>query len=353
MEVLALAVLFAVMQASPPVPRKTPNNPAQTTTQVKSKGTSSQAEPLPAPAKADGSGPAKADSGLQHPEDEQHTVGISKLPPVTVTPAKRDWADWAYWGFNFLLVAVGGFQVYLLFRTLHAVNRQAEETGRQVEVTAGQLRAMNEQITEMSVQSGILKESVQVSRDAAKAAQDGANAAKESADATRDSVEAFISKERARLRIVVLPFDSNTSPITTFVKYRVDFHGNADAFISASAAYALITSSKIPDIDDERAEIFKIALPDVIGPNTDMVTMHMVHAYSDEIVLPIALLVDVINKARAFLHFYAFIKYRTLDDDRETRVCQTWEVNPAVNALAGSSADHWKKSGPPGANRDT
>jgi hypothetical protein len=104
MKLLALTVLLAIMQTVPPVPRKTADNPAQTT-----------------PAKADSSGAAKADSGEQHPEDAQHTVGISKLPPVSVT---RDWADWGIWVFSGLLVVVGFLQVWLLFRTWKTINKQ-------------------------------------------------------------------------------------------------------------------------------------------------------------------------------------------------------------------------------------
>ncbi len=117
MKIIALAVLLAVVQANLPTPRKAPDNTTQAPAQVKSKGDTSQAKPLPAqlPVETDSNRPAKGDSTEQHSENTQHTVGISKLPPVTATPTKRDWADWAYWGFNLLLVAVGGFQVYLLF----------------------------------------------------------------------------------------------------------------------------------------------------------------------------------------------------------------------------------------------
>src|SRR5690242_17581501 len=39
------------------------------------------------------------------------SIRISKLPVVTVSPPKRDWADWGYWAFNLLLVIVGILQV--------------------------------------------------------------------------------------------------------------------------------------------------------------------------------------------------------------------------------------------------
>lgn len=51
---------------------------------------------------------------------------ISEVPPVSVLPAKRDWADWSYLGFNFLLVVVGSLQVWLLLRTWKTIDRQAD-----------------------------------------------------------------------------------------------------------------------------------------------------------------------------------------------------------------------------------
>ena len=270
--------------------------------------------------------------------------------------------------FTELLVVVGFLQFFALVgqvviycRQAKIMARQAHEMKRSRSYMRLQWKAMGVQaghmegqLAQMSVQSGILQESVGVARAAAKAAQDGANAAKASADATRDSVETFISKERARLRITPLPFKPDFSTVTTFVQYSICFYGNADAFISQSAAYAIVSPFKAPNIDDERARIFKIGLPDVISSATDLSPRHMVFAYRDEMEqLPFDLLVAAINEARAFVHFYAFIKYRTLDTDRETRVCLTWEVNPAINALIGKPVDHWEKSGAAEANRET
>jgi outer membrane murein-binding lipoprotein Lpp len=265
-------------------------------------------------------------------------------PKWLATSAPAEWA--------LVIVGLGG--VIAAYFTLRAIRDQSEQMGRQVEAALWQVKSMGQQVTEMTAQTVLLENSVAVARDAAKAAQDGANAAKESADATRDSVETFISKERARLRITALPFDSNFSTASTFVQYRVSFYGIANAFISQSAAYAVITTSKIPEITDEHAAIFRIPLPDVVTSAPDLETLHMIHAYRDELnQLSFKLTVDAINEARAFVHFYAFIKYRTLDTDRETRVCLTWVVNPAVNALAGDSFNYWKNSGLPDANRET
>jgi hypothetical protein len=149
MKIIALTVLLAVVQAPPPVPRKAANNSAQTATQIKSKSASDQAEPLPAPApvKTDGNSTTKTDSDEQHPQDEEHTVGISKLPPVTVNPPKRDWADWGYWAFSGLLVIVGGLQVWLLLATLGAIRRQGDQMEHQTNALRRQGISMRRQTT--------------------------------------------------------------------------------------------------------------------------------------------------------------------------------------------------------------
>jgi len=133
MKLIALTVLLSIMQAAPPVPRKTADNPAQATTNVKRKSASDRdnSAPVPSPAKADGNGPAKTNSGEQHPENTEHSVSVSKLPPVTLNPSKRDVADWGYWAFTLLLVVVGFLQMLLLWRTLGAIRRQADSMERQ------------------------------------------------------------------------------------------------------------------------------------------------------------------------------------------------------------------------------
>jgi hypothetical protein len=72
--------------------------------------------------------------GSRHTEDAEHTVGISKLPPVTVNPTKRDLADWGYWAFNLLLVLVGIAQVLLLRGTLKVIGRQTDIMDRQLSI---------------------------------------------------------------------------------------------------------------------------------------------------------------------------------------------------------------------------
>src|SRR5439155_22591790 len=49
--------------------------------------------------------------------DKRQDIRVVELPPVSV---RRDVADWGYWAFSGLLVAVGVLQVWLLRGTLKA-----------------------------------------------------------------------------------------------------------------------------------------------------------------------------------------------------------------------------------------
>jgi hypothetical protein len=107
---------------------------------------------------------------------EPYIVNVGKIPAVTVTPPKRDWADWGYWIFSALLVVVGSFQVGLLWRTLGAIRTQASLMERQAEAN---------------------EETVAATRDNAIAAKDGAEAAKANAEAAKASANFLINTERA------------------------------------------------------------------------------------------------------------------------------------------------------------
>jgi hypothetical protein len=147
-KLFVLTMLLAVMQAAPPVPRKTADNPTKTSSYVKNhSGSDQKPSAQPRPLVQPNESPAsKRDTNQQGRKDAEQTVGISKLPPVSVT---RNWADWGYWGFAGLLVVVGFFQVLLLGRqasimaqqsilseeTLGAIKRQADIMERQTTAT--------------------------------------------------------------------------------------------------------------------------------------------------------------------------------------------------------------------------
>lgn len=195
MKNVALAVLLIVMQTAPPVPRKTPGNSAQAPKNWKQQGNNDQSKipHQPSSVETNGSGESKTDGHEQIQKNTDVPVFISKLPTVSVT---KDWADWGVWVFSLMLVIVGFLQVCLLWGTLNAIRRQADDMTRQVDLAFGQLRAMHEQIAEMSVQTDVLERSVDV-------AKESAEAAKKSADAALLNAQVVINSERPWLFIKI------------------------------------------------------------------------------------------------------------------------------------------------------
>jgi hypothetical protein len=227
MILVMLAVLLSVVRASPPVPRKAPDNPAQAASNIKSNSAPDQAptQAAPTPNKTAGNVPSKSDSGQQHPENDRNSIVIRQLPTVTVNGPRRDWIDWGTWLFNLFLVAVGALQVVLLCWTLRVIRIQAKEMKRQ----RGWMRR---QWGEVSQQTLFLKDYVAETKKIAKS--------------TADSVQIIINKERAKIRIEVsedpiLP--SGDHPINE-LKYKFFCDGSTPAFIVKSSANLRVTDSK-------------------------------------------------------------------------------------------------------------
>jgi hypothetical protein len=179
------------MQTSQPVPRKASDSAGQATAHVKTQGQPNQATPLPAQAsgEANGNRPAKSYSTQKDSDDPSQAVRVTEIPDVTVKPAKRDAADWAYWVFNFLLVAVGILQVVLLCWTFRAVRHQARESTRQRVTMRRQLTAMQGQLVQME--------------NAGKQTDNLIDKTGVAAEAARKSADAFVKSERAWIQVIV------------------------------------------------------------------------------------------------------------------------------------------------------
>src|SRR5580704_14105467 len=160
MKILALAVFLAVMQASPPSPRKAPNPQTGATQNVTTDNESNQP-------------PSNARALLKQQAESAHTQDKGQTPadtdakqtiiirePAPVPKVGKDGWDKAYVIFTGGLVVIGFVGVGCAVVTLWAIRAQVKVMAEQREVMLGQMRRMGEQITEMSVQSGILKESV-------------------------------------------------------------------------------------------------------------------------------------------------------------------------------------------------
>jgi hypothetical protein len=316
MKIIALAVLLTVMQTSVPVPRKTADDPAQATANVKSKRAPNQAKPLPppAPVKTEANRPAESDSHKEHPENAEHDVRITKLPTVTVNPTKRDLADWGYWVFSLLLVLVGFLQVWLVYRTLGAIKRQAEHMGTQTAASA--------------IASA---------------------AAMKSAEAAIQNVEVFVSKERARLRIEAekLKLEPPVEYSIQEVWHTVANHGSTPAFVVDSGSIAYVSDSDQPS---EK----QVLLPPLMGyesvilPNAKPLRKSTFFVGNKLTKADIA----AIDDGKCFVHVHGFIKYKdAFDRERETRFKYVWQI--ICRFEDGDNVGHWLRRGNEADNQET
>jgi hypothetical protein len=360
--ILILAVLLTVLQTAPPVPRQTTDSSAQAGKQGQKQGGSNQpkAAPAPAPLPAGGGGPSQANGDNQRKEDGQYAVRVRELPPVSVT---RDWADWGYWAFGALLVLVGFLQVWLLYQTRGEIKRQADTMDRQGEKLAESLaiaksaataardnaEAAHRQADTMDKQTAILGESVAAAKASAKAAQDG--------------VELIISKERARLRVAMLPFDLSSNPTRVEIRggptpllqahglsFVVTSYGPTPAFITGSSAIGRLLETEDADCEAD-VPIPIIGLPEIVLPSAGPITSHTV--LWEEVVNPEAFNAEKIRDHKLFIHVCGYIRYKdAFDRERETTFCLRWEPKTGL-VIMGDPDGYWVKRGPPEANRET
>jgi hypothetical protein len=282
---MALAVLLSVMQASPPVPRETADNPTETATYIKSKSQSNQAPTTtaPSPVKTDSGGPSKPDGHQQGQQNEEHSVAISKFPPVSVT---KDWADWGVWAFSGLLVIVGFLQVWLLLFTLHAIRKQA------------------------------------------------------------DMMERQINKERAHIRIELKSFkpvypDEGEDGIVQEIKYRITFFGFAYAFIDKEAFDVELSDSAEVNTRPFAEELQVRELPEVVSPSTapkDRI----------EIVVTTRFEVDSLLHGKSFIHFRGLIQYHDFSEiSRETAIYYVWRSwGPQKGKAILGGGGYWREASP-------
>jgi hypothetical protein len=200
MRYIVLAILLAVVQAAPTVPRKASNDPTRTSSDINDGNTSDQRETRPAPAalKTDSNSP-KSNGREPSPNADGNSIIVRQLPPVTVATPRRDWADWGTWIFNFLLVIVGALQVLLLGWTFRLVKHQAHEVTRQRVIMRGQLETMQGQLDQMKGAGEQTEKMITQVTEQVQHLKVSSGAAKQSADtlvaAERAWVQVHITKQ--------------------------------------------------------------------------------------------------------------------------------------------------------------
>lgn len=308
MKIWLLAVLvFAVL----------PQHPSQTAKQAQQQANGGKKVSSPPTAVVEVPAAPKApDADSSRPENDDQKQPVKIAQPIAITTN----TDYAAWFFSALLVGVGGFQAYLLFKTMRAIEQQAAH---------------------MKHQTSILEKSTA-------AAEANAEAAKANAESAKRSIEIMISKERARIRIEIEKF--NPLPASEFTYHQVDYrvfsYGATAAFISDSVARVEISNSAEPPnnhLFDPPASLPAVLHPSVEGVGKFAILFTKLEQED----------VDAVNEGTLFVHFNGSIKYRDVfDRNRETRFKYVWK-STGYSAFFASYGGYWLKTRQPEENSET
>ncbi len=224
----------------------------------------------------------------------------------------KDWTDQAYWAFTLFLAVVGGFQAWLLWGNLRAIERQA---------------------IQMERQTGILQQSVAL--------------AEKSAESARQNIDLFVNRERAHLRVELIPLEWPLRPAVPELRYKVVLYGATEAYVTASCARAELTDSPEPVDDPHWTPPMKI--PQVITPDGRIVDAFM-HGVYPKMGLESAD-IDAIEAGRKFLHVRGFVKYNDVfGTERATHFRRMWHIGKLPD---GTSSGRWTKRGSAKDNSET
>jgi hypothetical protein len=326
MKILALAVLLAVMQASPPVPGQTADSSDDASRSVQRQTQTDAKKELPAKSSpsVNSEQPPSHDArgNGQGTENAEPSMSISKLPSVTIASPKRDWADWGVWVFTLLLAATSVLQIWLLSRTLRYVRRQTHEMRHQRHEMWRQRKAMQGQVAEMESQTEVLKASVA-------SAEKSADAAKISAD-----IAAGVSVPT----LVVDEFDLGNPPGASLeamlqfptIKLVVKNYGQTPAFLRSWCV--VFTCEELPEVPDYYGHPASGIVLDkvVIQPNDPFTFPSLPGWRRHEFSLDD---VDAIMERRKILNVYGCVCYGDIFGNpiRRLKFCET-----AMNLFPGN-----------------
>ncbi len=232
-----------------------------------------------------------------------HRMGVDG--PVSISSIK-DWWDKLLVVFTGIIVFVGGFQIFYLWKTVKATNENA--LAAKAAADAARVQA-------------------EYSRLSAEATKENAIAAKDAAKATRDNVKIFIAKERARIRIEIMPIKPSPTggfgpPPLEVVVLKVFNNGQTGARVVAAYADICVTTSKEnPEFFPNISRTIPINIESFFGPNSEGVTTGIPYLYPFDW--------DSIDKRRNFVYISGFINYRHLfsEEVKETTFQYVWRVS--------------------------
>jgi hypothetical protein len=278
--------------------------------------------------------PNLATSQTDAKETNDHaSEGQPKAVRVTEVPPPDAWYKaYVIATVCLLLVAAGG--VIAAFWTLRAVKSQAG-------FMEGQLAAMRDQV-KLAIQNAL--------------------AAQSAAGAAHKNIELVISKERARLRLELLPFEwelfkaSNASNIFELwaklgIAYRVSFHGFTPAFVSGSLILARATKEKEFFSEPAREIGNVMRLPEIISSSTRLDEGRTSPLFSSSALKPLEPgEIEELQSSKLFVHVFGCINYEdAFGFRRQTAFHFRW--SQFVEGDVGNGM--WVKSGPAEDNRAT
>ena len=303
MNPLILAVILAVMQVAPPVPRKAVNSPPGGGHDTPSNGAAGQqpAGQSTPPFQPNETPSANKTAEQRGTNNKERSVGISKLPPVSVT---RNWADWGYWAFSGFLLIVGFLQVWLLFGNLRAIERQAGIMQRQT-------------------------------------------------DAVEKTVDITIAKERARVQIWLEQNRPQAQPSSGPVVANVAIcflknYGLTPAFPKDFAMRYLRTDDADLIVDYEKGR--RILLQDAVTAGGTSarygIPLEPTPGLSQTDM-------QRIRDGESFLHIYGFVRYQDISGkSRRTTIHVRWTERWGI-VVSGQVTEYWEPVGPPEENDET
>jgi hypothetical protein len=247
MKYLTLAVLLTVMQASPPVPRKTANTTASSSQHVKQNAENNQS-------------PTQVQSPIQNKDapqdqDKDHNPADAEVKQNIVirecAPAPKPGTDnWyhAYVVFTGALVVIGAIGAGYAVKTLRAIERQAK-------ANEDQLTEIQQSAEKTDRMIYLTAQQAENSRAATEAAKESADAAKASVIQTKASVDAVVSSERAWVVPEVQWFrkgrtktaGNNTELLVSLICKN---YGRVPAWITDTRVRAIVVRGLIPSEPD-------------------------------------------------------------------------------------------------------
>jgi len=321
-----LCALALLKQGTGPVPRPPQPSIAKQksadTNQQKASHNKENASPKAAVTKSNPTpNPANANTDNIKPGNNENSVRIVSIPPVTTT---RDAPSFIL---SLILAIIGIVGIIVAICT--------------VKYIAAQARIMRHQ-------SVILRHQTRATARAAKAAEDSVAAINKQADIME-------SQTRARLRITPQPLRllPRLNGFTYFADFNMSIHGSTSAFTINSGCAAYLRPEKLvgdPDADIPLMDDFP-ELPPEIAPQTkplfEFAIFHHKAESADEFITEI-------KNDRLFVELRGFVKYRDVFEKvRETRFRYAWKFSYFFPTDKPDRPGDWERCGTEEDNKET